>query len=601
MIFVFKMEQERAKGKNMISGYTSNLSVQILISLLKQYSIRKIIISPGTTNLEFTAGVQYDGSFQLYSSVDERSAAYMACGMAEETGETIAIVCTEATASRNYFPGMTEAYYRKLPILAITGVHRYTKIGHLFPQIIDRSVSPRDMIKFKAQLPIIKDQEDVYATEILVNRAIHELTKNGGGPVHIDLPCCDNDYDFSQQELYKARKIERYTYGDSLPELPSGKIAIFLGSHIKFTQLEEQMINDFCDMNDAVIFCDHSSRINSKFAFRAGIIAIQSREYELFNDIEVLLHIGEGIADEPLVNRLKKVKQVWRISTDGEIRDLFGKLTRVFQMTEKAFFNYYRKEGKSKECKYIDLCHEIKDSIEIPYEELPLCNVYIASRIAPRIPRYATIHLGVSNTLRAWTLFDFPETVQAFCNVGCRGIDGGISALIGAAITREEQLHFGVFGDLSFFYDMNSLGNRHVNKNIRILVINNGGGGVFKLDGAPGHTFFGDQITNEYIAAAGHYGNKSSDVIRNYVEAIGFEYLCASNKYEFDRVYEKFVSDNDNERPILFEVFTNDEDERRGFSVIKKIDMTVTSQVKQMAKNILGEKGSKLVRGFISK
>ena len=104
----------------MISGYTHNLSIQVLVDLLIKHGIKKAVVSPGTTNLEFIAALQYSGKFDLYSSIDERSAAYMACGIAEECGEPVVISCTGSTASRNNFPGLTEAYYRKLPVLAIT-------------------------------------------------------------------------------------------------------------------------------------------------------------------------------------------------------------------------------------------------------------------------------------------------------------------------------------------------------------------------------------------------------------------------------------------------------------------------------------------------
>ena len=118
--------------------YSNDKATQILVALLKEHGIRKVIVSPGTTNMCLVASLQYDSFFQIYSCVDERSAAYMACGMSCESGEAVVITCTEATASRNYLPALTEAYYRKLPILAITGFHNLDAIGHLQSQVIDR-------------------------------------------------------------------------------------------------------------------------------------------------------------------------------------------------------------------------------------------------------------------------------------------------------------------------------------------------------------------------------------------------------------------------------------------------------------------------------
>src|SRR5690554_3171373 len=140
--------------------YTDDRNVQILVALLKAHGIRKIVASPGTTNMALVGSCQHDPWFEMYSCVDERSAAYMACGLAEESQEPVVLTCTGATASRNYFPGLTEAYYRKLPILAVTFFVGYHGIGNLVPQVIDRSISPKDTMRLKVELPSAKDEAD---------------------------------------------------------------------------------------------------------------------------------------------------------------------------------------------------------------------------------------------------------------------------------------------------------------------------------------------------------------------------------------------------------------------------------------------------------
>lgn len=582
----------------MISGYTKNKSVQILIALLKEHGIRRAIISPGTTNLEFTAGLQYDGGFELYSAVDERSAAYMACGIASRTGEPVIISCTEATASRDYFPGLTEAYYRKLPIIAVTGVHRYNLIGHLQPQIIDRSVSPKDLVREKVQLPIIKDKEDVWETELLVNKALLALKRHGGGPVHIDLPCCNQDYLFDVKELPKVKKIEQYSYGDTLPAIPEGKIAIFIGSHKRFDEEETTLIDNFCSIYDAVVFCDHTSGYKGQYAFHAGLLSYQKSEYSIFSDIRLLIHLGEPTGDGSTMERFKNVERVWRVSPDGELRDTFKKLEKVFEMTEKSFFAQivHHKQGNKKT--YYYACKELADTISLPLDELPFSNIYIAAKIAPKIPENSFVQIGVSNTIRAWTFVDFPDSVETGSNVGCRGIDGIMSALIGGALVDPQKLHFCILGDLTFFYDMNSLGNRDIKNNVRILLINNNGGGVMKLSGAPGHRFFGDEIANQYIAAAGHFGNGSPVLVKSYVEALGFEYLTASSKEEFEKVYSHFITPEIVSKPMVFEVFIDAESDRNAFSMVSGIDVSVAGAAKQIAKQLLGNRGISFVKNL---
>ena len=166
--------------------YTNERNVQIVIALLKAHGIHRVIASPGTTNMTFVVSIENDPWFQIWSSVDERSAAYLACGMAAETGEPVAISCTGATASRNYMPGLTEAYYRKLPVLAITSTRGNHKVGHLIDQQIDRRNIPNDIAMESVTIPMVKDSEDERYCEIEANKAMLALTLNGGGPAHIN-------------------------------------------------------------------------------------------------------------------------------------------------------------------------------------------------------------------------------------------------------------------------------------------------------------------------------------------------------------------------------------------------------------------------------
>ena len=167
--------------------YTNERNVQIVIALLKANGIKKVVASPGTTNYTFVASLQYDSWFEVYSSVDERSAAYIACGLAAESGEPVVLTCTGSTASRNYMPGLTEAYYRKLSVLAITSHQGTDRLGQLIFQNIDRRNVPNDVAKLSVELPVVKDARDEAFVTMEANKAILELRRNGGGPVHINI------------------------------------------------------------------------------------------------------------------------------------------------------------------------------------------------------------------------------------------------------------------------------------------------------------------------------------------------------------------------------------------------------------------------------
>ncbi len=160
--------------------YSNERSIQILISLLKQHGIKKCVLSPGATNITFVASLQQDSYFELYSSVDERSAAYIACGLAAESGEPVVLSCTGATASRNYLPGLTEAYYRKLPVLAVTNTQDITRIGHHIAQVIDRRQMQNDVALLSEYIPATCNDRDEWSNTVKINRALLELHHRGG-------------------------------------------------------------------------------------------------------------------------------------------------------------------------------------------------------------------------------------------------------------------------------------------------------------------------------------------------------------------------------------------------------------------------------------
>lgn len=152
--------------------YTSARNIQIVIALMKSHGIKRVVTSPGATDLAINFSLQHDPYFELYSCIDERSAAYMACGMAAETGEPVAITCTGATSSRNYMPGLTEAFYRHLPILAITCSRSNSQIGHMINQVTDRTVLPNDIAKVSVQAQAIDTADDEWDVMTKVNKAI---------------------------------------------------------------------------------------------------------------------------------------------------------------------------------------------------------------------------------------------------------------------------------------------------------------------------------------------------------------------------------------------------------------------------------------------
>ncbi len=552
---------------NMEQMMTKDRATQIVLSLLKAHGIHKAVVSPGTTNIALVASMQYDSWFEVYSSIDERSAAYMACGMAMENNEPVILSCTEATASRNYYPALTEAFYRKLPILIITGTHGDRLTGHLHAQSLNRSLLPVDVVRKSISVNRIKDAEDEWVSIVDINMAILELKRHGGGPVHINLQEATN-CGFTSTDLPKIRKIERVSYGDNFPKIEDFKrIVIFIGSHKPFKRREENIIDKFCEQHNAVVFCDHTSGFHGRYRVLNALSGCQHNRSRMKNP-DLIIHLGEVSGEIYNTYRLF-AKCTWRVNEDGEVRDLFRNLTYVFELRECDFFTHYISDSSVIRLDFFNYYKELYKELQKKIPELPFGNIWIAQHLHDKISKNAYLHLAIFNTLRSWNFFEVDDSIRTSCNVGGFGIDGTLSTTIGMSLANPQKIYYCIVGDLSFFYDMNSIGNRHIGNNIRILLINNGRGTEFRNYDHPASQW-GD-AADAYIAAGGHFACQSQTLVKNYAENLGFKYLSADSKEQYLSVAESFISPELGDRPILFEVFTNSLDESDAIRIIRNL------------------------------
>ncbi len=565
--------------------YSAEPNVLMVLALFKEYGIKQVIASPGAINIPVVASMQQDPYFEMKSCVDERSAAYMACGWAEETGEPVVLSCTGATSSRNYMPGLTEAFYRKLPVIALTSSRDASRIGHLMPQVTDRMAHPNDIVVDFAHIQTIKDKQDEWDANIKLNRALNNLRK---GPVHINITdAVSRSYDVI--ELPKAKVIKRILPKDIFPTLPSGRIAIFCGEHKAWTKEETDAIDAFCACNDAVVIVDHTSKYHGKYRVLYSLIGAQHDYEPAIPQLRLVIHIGEVSGAYHAFGAVHGyANKVWRVNPDGEFRDFFKKLSCVFQMDEVDFFKHYTKDNYQPQTGLFDIYKKEFDELTESMPDIPFSNLFLGQKLGMAFPDNSILYLGILNTLRMWSFTEIKSTVKTYSNVGGFGIDGTLSSAIGSTYANPEKLTFVVLGDLSFFYDMNSIGNHCLKNNLRVLMVNNGKGIEFRhLDHQA--AFMGDDA-DDFVAAAGHWGRQSRDLVRHFAQDLGFTYLSASNKVEFEKVYKEFVNPEITEKPIFLEVFTTTEEEQQSLQMIYHVKSNMRRQIKNAIKNITGGK-----------
>lgn len=451
--------------------------------------------------------------------------------------------------------------------------------------MIDRTELQNDVAKLSVQIPTIHDAEDAWAYNVMLNKAMLELTHNGGGPVHINLTTTYSKV-YDVEKLPNVRVIHRYCTGDALPEIPAGKVGIIVGAHKKWTPEQVNALETFCAAYGAVVFCDHTSNYLGKYAVHPSLVCSQKQYNSPCKQLDLLIDIGDitgaSMAMCPIM--------VWRVNPDGEVRDTYRKLSNVFQMEEKDFFVAYAAKAKgSKDESYLNAwkaeCKKVAEKVP----DLPLSNAWIAKTTSAMLPKDSVLHFGILNSLRSWNFFEIGTPYTAFCNTGGFGIDGCVSSLVGGALADSKHLHFGFVGDLAMFYDLNSLGNRHIPALFRLLVVNNGRGQEFRNYNNPAAAF-GEQ-SDCYIAAAGHYGKQSHELLKHYAEDLGFQYLSANSKEEFLQNVKVFTDGKITDKPILFEVFTNTEDENTALKAMHTIESDATGTAKKLAKEVLGDKG----------
>jgi 2-succinyl-5-enolpyruvyl-6-hydroxy-3-cyclohexene-1-carboxylate synthase len=386
---------------------------------------------------------------------------------------------------------------------------------------------------------------------------------------------------FNTRELPPVRVILRIGYSDQIPTIdPGRKVAVVIGAHKTFSKAETDALELFINAHNAVVLCDHTSSYKGKGRLLTALACSQCIPTKVHFAVlkpDLIIHLGEVSGDYATHGFLVgSGAKVWRVSEDGEVRDTFKRLEYVFEMRELDFFRKISNDLRSRDNTYLPAWQEYAQSVTGMIPDLPFSNTWIARELSRSLPQDVTVHFGILNSLRNWNFFELDKSIQTASNVGGFGIDGCVSTLIGASLANKNRLYFGIVGDLAFFYDLNSVGNRHLGSNVRILLINNGCGAEFKLHHHIGAQF-GKQ-TGDYIAAAGHYGNKSPTLVKHIAQDLGFKYVCARDKGEFQQTFQEFTTARTQDKPILFECFTNASDDSDALETLEKLDTTVSSK-----------------------
>lgn len=578
-------------------------SFQLLIPLLKAHNIKHIVISPGSRMREFVLAVEEDPYFITYDVTDERSASYFALGMSQQLEEPVAITCTSSTATTNYYPAITEAFYQNVPLVVLTGDRDPYMLGQQEDQMINQVGMYDRVVRKSVTLPIVKNDFDSWFCQRLINEALLELNHHGKGPVHINVPVpavitWDKDNEISKYpEVKVIRRIDLNSCDDKTLKTKAQELAckkrIMVIAGQKQDDSDVSYLSEFFKKYNCVITSEHMG--NVEITEKMNLMAISNGiPQNGWGDYlpDLIISFNGTLAITRNLKETFRIKNLdhWIINDDGAVVDAYRNLTTIFEGNPKTFFDYMNSHADAKahnDEAYYNLWKEAigkhKD-VKLPYS-----NAYAIQNSIKHLPSGINLHLSILNSIRLSNYFELPKDVKVYANVGTDGIDGCMSSFFGqAAVTDKECFLF--IGDLSFFYDMSSVRIKHNKANVHILLINNHGGNEFYLQPL--------MPTTDQGLGAKHANNAKA-----WVESCGFRYLCSHNKEEFDANIKEFVKVKQ-KQPVLFEVFTDQMEDRKAIGQLRRSYAAMFDKhaaAKKVVKDVLGEETVKGIKSFLGR
>ena len=550
---------------------------QSIVALCVAKNIKHVVISPGSRNAPLTIGFTNHPEIEAYSIVDERCAAFFALGIAQQLKQPVAIVCTSGSALLNYYPAIAEAYYSDIPLVVISADRPIERIDIGDGQTIRQKNVFENHILYSANLysELVLDNEALDKkllqkqfesrrhNEREINLALNNAIENNG-PVHINVPFYEPLYAVEDQkitdpvQIIPDLSIREYSKIELLPYLNlwnKAKRKMIIVGVMQPHSVEQKYLDILAKDPTVLIFTETTSNIHHPEFFTRidtliGPIEKCDDANEQFKGLqpEILLTFGGMIVSKKIKSFLREYqpKQHWHIDPKKAYNTFFC-LNKHFETSVNQFFQNFLPETISVNSEYAKhwktINEQRKKRHDLYVEQIPYSDFKAIQAIVPAIPKYYNVQLGNSSTVRYAQLFNWEPSQDVFCNRGTSGIDGSVSTAVGAASVNKQPTIL-ICGDLSFIYDSNALWNNHIPASFRIIVINNSGGGIFRI--LP--------------------GNKNTENFDTYFETVhdlNAKPLCDMYNLDYSFVKDSETLKNEldtffavSERPKLLEIFT---------------------------------------------
>ena len=524
---------------------------QSIIAICQEKGVQHIVISPGSRNAPLTIGFTNNPYFKCYSIADERCAAFFALGIAQQIQKPVAVVCTSGSAVLNYYPAVAEAFYSQIPLVVISADRPQSKIDIGDGQTIRQENVLGNHCLYNANLLEEVSVENDNHIQMALHVAISEK-----GPVHINAPFEEPLYETVSELQVQPEIIDfnteakPFSLENNVKELwnAATKKLVLVGELFP-NSVEQKYLDILANDPSVVVLTEKTSNLHhSSFIDQIDtlITPFSEDDFKSFQP-EILLTFGGMVVSKRIKAFLRKYKPTnhWHVD---ELRayDTFGALTNHFETKINTFLSQLLTENTIESSYKLSIATIWKDRVakhQAYSKQIPFSDFKVFDFICQNIPANIQLQISNSSAIRYLQLFDLDKSIQVFCNRGTSGIDGSTSTAIGAAVVNSLPTIL-ITGDISFLYDSNALWNNYIPKNFKIILLNNSGGGIFRI--LPGHQE--TKTFNTYFETS-HQLNAS-----HLAKMFGFDYFEANDETSLTQQYKTFIDQS--EKPSILEIFT---------------------------------------------
>ena len=527
---------------------------QSIIQICLAKGITDIVISPGSRNAPLTIGFASNADFKCYSIADERCAAFFALGIAQQIQRPVAVVCTSGSALLNYYPAVAEAFYSQIPLIVISADRPQSKIDIGDGQTIRQENVFANHSLYNANLT----EEASKTNDHKINEAI-DAAFYKKGPVHINAPFEEPLYE-TVSELSVNVMVHHFAGLNPIAPVEdltdfaaiwnqSAKKLVLVGNNNP-NLISAATIEAFANDESVVVMTETTSNLHH-LGFISNIDTIitpfTNEDFEDFCP-DILVTFGGMIVSKRIKAFLRKYKpkQHWHIDP-LRAYDTFGVLTKHFEVSPAAFFERFLTLTTSIKSDYFSKMNQLKTIRKEKQAnfitKVPFSDFMVFDAVIKSLPKDSQLQISNSSAIRYAQLMEIDPSIEVFCNRGTSGIDGSTSTAIGAAVAHNKPTVF-ISGDVSFLYDSNALWNNYIPDNFKIILVNNGGGGIFRI--LPGHQE--TAVFNTFFETTHHL------TAEHLAKMYGFKYLTATNEVTVKKALEELYDQNT--EPTILEIFT---------------------------------------------